>query len=172
MNRRGRKQQILTTVRQIREKFADPILRTTVIVGFPSESEEDFRELMELTEQIRWDRLGAFAYSREEGTPAWRLPDQVDAEAAQKRLDELMRRQAEISLENNQRYLGRTIEVLVERKKSINSPYYQGRGWMHAPDDIDGHVFFTSDRPLRAGEFVKVEITKAEMYDLYGQLKD
>ncbi len=172
MNRRGKRQQILSTAHDIREKFTDPILRTTVIVGFPGETEEDYQQLLSLTEEIRWDRLGAFAYSREEGTGAWRLPDQVDAEIAQQRLDKLMKRQAEISFENNQRYLGKTIEVLVERKKSVNSPYYQGRGWMHAPDDIDGHVFFTSDRQLQAGEFVKVEITQAEMYDLFGQLKD
>ncbi|MCR5067337.1 MAG: 30S ribosomal protein S12 methylthiotransferase RimO [Erysipelotrichaceae bacterium] len=171
MNRRGRKQDIQKTVRDIREKFADPILRTTVIVGFPSETDEDFRQLMDLTEEIRWDRLGAFAYSREEGTGACRLPDQVDEKTAQKRLDELMQRQSQISLENNQRYEERTIEVLVERKKSFNSPYYQGRGWMHAPDDIDGHVFFRSDQALEPGQFVEVEIERAEMYDLFGREK-
>ncbi|MBO4537604.1 MAG: 30S ribosomal protein S12 methylthiotransferase RimO [Erysipelotrichaceae bacterium] len=172
MNRRGRKRDILKTVSDIREKFADPILRTTVIVGFPQEKEEDFQELMDLTEAIRWDRLGAFAYSREEGTGAYRLPDQVDGEVAQRRLDRLMSRQAEISLENNQRYVGKTIEVLTERKKSMNSPYWQGRGWMHAPDDIDGHVFFTSNRYLQPGEFVRVRITAAEKYDLYGETEE
>ncbi len=172
MNRRGRHQQMLDTARDIRKRFEDPILRTTVIVGFPGETDEDFEELMSLTEQIRWDRLGAFAYSREEGTGAYRLPDQVDEKTAQKRLDALMSRQAEISLENNRRYVGRTIEVLVERKKSFNSPYWQGRGWMHAPDDIDGHVFFTSPAELQPGQFVRVRITGAEMYDLYGEIED
>lgn len=170
MNRRGSKQQISERVEKIRERFPLAILRTTVIVGFPTETDEDFAELMDLTRQLRWDRLGAFTYSREEDTKAYDMQPQIAPEVAQKRLDELMQLQSEISRQNNERYLNQEIEVLNEGRKSFNSPYYKGRGWMHAPDDIDGHVYFRADREVEAGEFVKVRITRVEEYDLYGEL--
>ena len=98
------------------------------------------------------------------------MEPQIAPEVAQKRLDELMGLQSEISRQNNERYLNQEIEVLNEGRKNFNSPYYKGRGWMHAPDDIDGHVYFRADREVEAGEFVKVRITRVEEYDLYGEL--
>ena len=170
MYRRGSKDLFRKNVGRIREMFKDPVLRTTVITGFPGETDEDFRELMEFTREMQWDRLGCFAYSLEENTPAYAMPDRVPQETAMARRDELMTLQQQISRNIAQKYVGRRLEVLVERGRTIVDPYYRGRGYMNAPDDVDGAIFFKASRTLEPGEFVEVEITEARDYDLYGKL--
>ncbi len=170
MNRRGNKEHILSVIKKIREKFAEPILRTTIIVGFPTETEEDQKELLEFVKDVKWDRLGAFTYSLEEDTPSYDMEPKVDEQTAQNRLAELMKLQEEIAKENNQRFVGQTLKVVVETQDSVRTDRYEGRAAQHAPDDIDGHVRFTSDRELNLGEFVDVQITSANSYDLMGKM--
>ena len=170
MNRRGNKEHILSVIKKIREKFADPILRTTIIVGFPTETEEDQKELLEFVKNVKWDRLGAFTYSLEEDTPSYDMEPKVDEQTAQNRLAELMKLQEEIAKENNQRFVGQILKVVVETQDSVRTDRYEGRAAQHAPDDIDGHVRFTSDRELNLGEFVDVQITSADSYDLMGKM--
>ena len=170
MNRRGNKEHILSVIKKIREKFAEPILRTTIIVGFPTETEEDQKELLEFVKDVKWDRLGAFTYSLEEDTPSYDMEPKVDEQTAQNRLAELMKLQEEIAKENNQRFVGQTLKVVVETQDSVRTDRYEGRAAQHAPDDIDGHVRFTSDRELNLGEFVDVQITSADSYDLMGKM--
>ena len=170
MNRRGNKQHILNTIKKIREKFDEPILRTTYIVGFPTETGEEFEELLQFTEQVNWDRMGAFAYSLEEDTTSFDMEPKVDEDVAQNRLQRLMELQERISFNNNQKYIGKTIEVLVETKDGVRANLYQGRSWMSAPDEIDPHIRFTSDREIKPGEFVMVKVTSAKAYDLAGEV--
>lgn len=167
MNRRGTKEDVKDLVTRIRSMFPEAVLRTTAIVGFPSETEEDFSELLDFVREIRWDRLGAFTYSKEEDTPASRLTMEVDEAIAAERLDRLMTLQKEISKESNLKKVGSLIEVLVEEKEGLAQRYH-GRSAADAPDEVDGSVIFTSDRPIECGTIVPVRITGAAQYDLYG----
>jgi ribosomal protein S12 methylthiotransferase len=167
MNRRGTKEETKKLCARIRELFPEAVLRTTAIVGFPSESEEDFQELLDFIGEIGWDRLGAFTYSPEEDTPASRLPQDVDEATAASRLDRLMARQKEISQERNKRKVGTKIEVLVEEQDALTGQYH-GRSIADAPDEVDGEVIFTSAQMLRPGQYVPVRITNATQYDLIG----
>ncbi len=169
MNRRGSKEEVLRLIQKIKTTFEEPTLRTTYIVGFPTESEEDFNELVEFVEEVKWDRMGAFTYSPEEDTKAYEMIQDVSEEEKQRRLDLLMRKQSEISYANHQRYEGKTIEVLVE-SMDYNG-VYRGRSKACAPDEADGIVIFTSETKLELGSFVNVLITKADVYDLYGEVK-
>lgn len=169
MNRRGNKEHILSVIRKIREKFADPILRTTIIVGFPTETDDDQKDLLEFVKEVKWDRLGAFTYSLEEDTPSYNMEPKVSEQTAQERLSELMKLQEKIAKENNQRFIGQRLKVVVETQDSVRLDHYEGRAAQHAPDDIDGHVRFTSDKELYLGDFVEVLITSADSYDLFGQ---
>ncbi len=171
MNRRGTKEDVLALTKKIREMFPQAVLRTTVIVGFPTETEEDFEELIDFIEEIKWDRLGAFTFSCEEGTTAALMDGEVDEAVAQSRLDRLMEIQREISLNSNRAKIGSVVEVLVEEKEALNNRY-RGRSAADAPDEVDGQVIFTSDRPLECGTFVNVRITDASQYDLIGTLED
>jgi len=168
MNRRGLIENIKKDIQKIKDTFKNPTLRTTVIVGFPCEEEDDFKQLMQFTKETRWDRLGAFTYSLEEDTAAYDLAPRVDEKIAQERLEQLMAMQAQISLENNQKYIGQSIEVLVEGIDNITGKY-KGRGKMHAPDDIDGHVLFRSTNFVQEGEIVNVVIEEVSEYDLFGK---
>ena len=143
-------------------------LRTTFIVGFPGETEEDFEELMEFTRRVRFDRMGAFAYSAEEDTPGAEMPDQIPEEIKQERLDRLMALQAEISRELNEERVGKVYKTLVTGHDGLT---YIGRTEMEAPDS-DGEVHFFAQRELNEGEFVQVRITRADTYDLYGEIVD
>jgi len=143
-------------------------LRTTFIVGFPGETEEDFEELMEFTRQVRFDRMGAFAYSAEEDTPGAEMPDQIPEEIKQQRLDRLMALQAQISRELNEERIGKTYKTLITGHDGLT---YIGRTEMEAPDS-DGEVHIFSLRELTVGQFENVRITRADTYDLYGELAD
>ena len=163
MNRRGDSQMIKRLLSGCRQRGI--IVRTTMIVGFPGETEEEFEELLDFVKETRFDRLGAFAYSPEENTPAAAMPDQIDEAVKQERLDRLMLLQQEISAEVMQARVGETDEVLVE---GFRHGRYYGRSLMEAPE-VDGKVLFTSQKKLRPGEYVTVHITGASEYDLNGE---
>ena len=167
MNRRGPKEDVLKVVDKIHTMFPNATLRTTMIVGFPTETEEEFEELVDFIKEIKWDRMGAFTYSKEEDTLAYDMDGQIDEEIQNERLARLMAVQEEISKEKNQEKIGRVIEVLVEEKEGLVDRY-RGRSAADAPDEVDGQVIFTSDEPLELGSFVKVKITDAKSYDVYG----
>ena len=141
-------------------------LRTTFIVGFPGETQEDFQQLMDFTREVRFDRMGAFKYSQEEDTPAAAMPDQVPEEIKEARLSQLMALQADISRELNEQRVGSVCRVLVT---GFDGMLYTGRSEMEAPDS-DGSILFTAPRELTPGEFVRVRIVRADTYDLYGKL--
>lgn len=162
MNRRGTIAQAEALLARAREMGFT--LRTTFIVGFPGETEEDFSELMDFTRRMRFDRMGAFAYSAEEDTPGASMPDQVPEEIKQERLDRLMALQAGISRELNEKRVGSACRVLVT---GFEDGFYTGRSAMEAPDS-DGMIYFTAARELTPGEFVSVRVARADTYDLYG----
>ncbi|WP_276905444.1 30S ribosomal protein S12 methylthiotransferase RimO [Faecalibaculum rodentium] len=171
MNRRGTKEDVLALVSRIREMFPEATLRTTAIVGFPTETEEEFQELLDFAKEVRWDRFGAFTYSREEDTPAWSMSPEVDEQTAQRRLDQLMQVQEQISLESNQKKIGQVVEVLVEEREALTGRY-RGRSRADAPDEADGQVIFTSPREIEPGTFVNVRIDEARPYDVAGVLAE
>ena len=169
MNRRGDRESLTSLMKRIREKVPGVILRTTLITGFPGETDEDFTELMEFVKEVRFDRLGCFAYSQEEDTPAAELPDQIDEDVKERRAEIVMQDQMEIMEEQGQRLVGQTLEVLVEGFDRYAECWF-GRSAMDAPD-IDGKVFFSvSEKKPVLGSFVKVEIEDCMDCDLTGHL--
>ena len=169
MNRRGDRQSLTALMKKIREKVPGVVLRTTLIAGFPGETEEDFTELAEFVKDVKFERMGCFAYSQEEGTAAAELPDQVEDETKERRAEILMDDQMNIMDAQGQVLIGQTLEVLVEGFDRYAECWF-GRSYRDAPD-IDGKVFFTTGgkRP-RLGSFVKVEITDCMDADLTGEL--
>ncbi|MCQ2436146.1 MAG: 30S ribosomal protein S12 methylthiotransferase RimO [Clostridia bacterium] len=171
MNRHGGSQLIRDTVRRVREAIPDITLRTTVIVGFPGETDADFDELCDFVKQTRFDRLGAFTYSREEDTPAYDLPDQIDEQLKQDRYDIIMKEQLHIASEKNEALIGKRLTVLCEAYDQAAEIYY-GRGQGDAPD-IDSRVYFRNARGAKRiapGTFVTVEIDEAVDYDIVGHV--
>ena len=167
MNRRGDKAYLKELFAKIRNKIPHAILRTTIMVGFPGETKEDFDNMLEFVKEIKFDHLGAFKYSREEGTKSYDFPHQVRENTKQKRLETLMELQQGISYELNKNHIGETMSGLVVGKEN---DYYLLRSYFNAPDDIDGKIIFRSDRALKKGEKVQVRILEAYVYDLYGEL--
>ena len=167
MGRRTCKAEIVALIEKIRNEIPDAVIRTSIIVGFPGETEEDFAELCEFVREMKIDRLGVFAYSREEDTPAYNLPNQIDEEEKESRRENLMMIQTEISEEISSRRIGSVVRVLVEDKDEIIKSYY-GRSYADS-EEIDGKVFFKSDRKLNSGEFVDVLIEQSMEYDLFGK---
>lgn len=167
MNRRGTKEDVLKLVEKIRATFADPTLRTTFIVGFPGENRETMDELLQFVREVRWDRMGAFTYSPEEDTPGSLMKPVCEESIKQQYLDELMKLQEQIAWENQQKKLGKVIEVLVEDKDGLTNRY-RGRSAWDAPDDVDGMVIFRSDRAIEPGTFVQVRITEVLVHDVIG----
>ncbi len=165
MHRRSTHKSIENTLSRLRKAIPDIHIRTTFIVGFPGETEDDFNELYDFVNEARFARLGVFAYSQEENTPAGEMPNQIDEEIKQERVDAIMRSQIDISLGYNQTEVGNTLKVLVEGKDSDGS--YFGRTEYDAPE-IDNSILFTSDKELKAGDFVNVKVTDAFDYDLVG----
>lgn len=165
MGRKTTKQEILRVIDRIRKKVADITIRTSFIVGFPSETDKDFKELMDFIEKVKFERLGAFIYSREEGTPAYDFKKQVPDGIKKERFDAIMLKQQEISRDVNMKLLGKTIDVLIDEK---DGDFYLGRGESDAPE-VDGMVYVDSVNELSAGEFVQVEITDTLEYDLVGR---
>ena len=167
MNRRGNKAYLKALFAKIRKRIPHAILRTTIMVGFPGETKKDFDNLLDFVREIKFDHLGAFKYSREEGTGSYDFPHQVRESTKQKRLDALMELQQGISYELNKRHIGEVMEGLVVGQEN---GYYLLRSYYNAPDDIDGKIYFQSQKPLNEGEKVKVLIKESYVYDLYGSL--
>ncbi len=167
MGRRTNKKEICALIQKIRTKLPDAAIRTSLIVGFPGETEEQFAELLDFVKEMRFDRLGVFTYSREEDTPAYQLDDQIEEEEKERRQEMIMLAQSEISEELNQAKIGSVQRVLVEDRDEIIKSYY-GRTYADSLD-IDGKVFFKASRKLKGGTFVDVTIEQALEYDLFGR---
>ena len=169
MNRKGDKKCIIGVIAKIRAKIPEMTIRTTLITGFPSETEEQFEELAEFVKETRFDRLGCFAYSAEEDTAAALMDGQIDEQTKQDRADNIMEMQTAISAEKNEEKIGLVTEVLIEGWDDYIKCYFGRTPW-DAPE-VDGKIFFMSDRPLVIGDYVKVQINDCLDYDLLGELK-
>ncbi len=167
MNRHGDSEMIKGVIAKLRREIPDIVIRTTFIVGFPGETEEDFCELCEFVKETKFERAGVFTYSREEGTVAYDLPDQIDEQIKLDRMDLLMREQLEINESRNQSMIGKTITVLCEDYDPVSEAHF-GRSAFDAPE-IDGKIYFRSDKRIARGSFVKVKIREALDYDLMGR---
>ena len=167
MNRKTSKQQIKENIDRIRKEIPEASIRTSIIVGFPTETQEQFDELCEFVKEVKFDRLGVFAYSREEDTPAAILEGQIDEDIKQERKNRLMEIQQGISYEKNKTFVGSTLEVMIDEK--VEDGLYEGRSYRDMME-IDGLVFVKTEKDLKKGQFVNVKITEALEYDLKGEL--
>ena len=170
MGRRTNQEELRERIAQIREAIPDICLRTTLISGFPGETQEEFEELYNFVDEMEFDRLGVFPYSREEGTPAAEMPDQVPQEIKESRRDELMELQQEIAFEKAESMKGRTILAMIEGKVEDENAYV-ARTYMDAPG-VDGLLFINTSRQLLTGDFVRARVTGSYEYDLIGDLED
>ena len=170
MGRRTSKQELIDIIGKLRKEIADIVLRTTLITGFPGETEEDHEELKEFVDEMEFDRLGVFTYSPEENTPAAEMADQVPEEVKEERRDELMELQQEISYDRGQDRIGQELLVMIEGKVADESAYI-GRTYGDAPK-VDGYIFVQTGELLMTGDFAKVRVTGALEYDLIGVLSD
>ena len=167
MNRHGDKETLLALIKKIRDYLPDGVIRTTFITGFPGEDDAAFETLSDFVEQAQFDRLGCFAYSREEGTKAAEMPDQVDPEIAAHRGEIIMEQQYDIFTDKQQDLIG-TVQRCVIDDYGDEPGTYAGRTWMDAPE-IDSAITVISKRPLTPGDFIDVEITGTDEYDLIGE---
>ena len=167
MNRKTSKQQIKENIDRIRKEIPEASIRTSIIVGFPTETQEQFDELCEFVKEVKFDRLGVFAYSREEDTPAAILEGQIDEDIKQERKNRLMEIQQGISYEKNKTFVESTLEVMIDEK--VEDGLYEGRSYRDMME-IDGLVFVKTQEDLKKGQFVNVKITEALEYDLTGEL--
>ena len=170
MGRRTSIQELIDIVGKLRKEIPDIVLRTTLITGFPGETEEDHEELKEFVDEMEFDRLGVFTYSPEENTPAAEMADQVPEEVKEERRDELMELQQEISYDRGQDRIGQELLVMIEGKVADESAYI-GRTYGDAPK-VDGYIFVQTGELLMTGDFAKVRVTGALEYDLIGVLSD
>lgn len=168
MGRRTSKQELTDIIGKLRKEIPDICLRTTLITGFPGETQEQHEELMEFVDQMEFDRLGVFTYSPEEDTPAAVMPDQIDEEVKEDRQAELMELQQDIAFENAQDMVGREVLVMIEGKVADENAYV-GRTYRDALN-VDGLIFINTDEELMSGDFAKVRVTGAVDYDLIGEL--
>lgn len=166
MYRRGDKEFLIKLFNKIRTKVPNAILRTTIMVGFPGETEEDVDNLIEFMKDIKFDHLGAFTYSQEEDTDAASLPNQIEECEKAKRKDKVMKAQQKISYQQNKKHVGEIMEGLVVGQDNEN---YLLRSYWNAPDDVDGKIYFSSNKKLHIGDKVKVKINNAFVYDLMGE---
>ena len=166
MNRRGDKAYLTNLFNKIKTRIPNAILRTTVMVGFPGETKKEFDNLINFVKDVKFDHLGAFTYSREEGTKSYDYPHQVRESTKQKRLDELMSLQQKISYDLNKKHIGEVMKGIVVGQEN---GYYLLRSYFNAPDDVDGKILFRSSRELKEGDITKVRITESYVYDLYGE---
>ena len=168
MGRRTSKQELVDIIGKLRSEISDICLRTTLITGFPGETEEQHKELMGFVDEIEFDRLGVFTYSPEEDTPAAEMPGQIDEEVKLDRQAELMELQQEIAFDNAQDMVGREVLVMIEGKVADENAYV-GRTYRDAPN-VDGLIFINTDEELLSGDFARVKVTGAIDYDLIGEL--
>ena len=168
MNRHGDGAMIRGVLEKLRREIPDIVIRTTFIVGFPGENEEDFEELCKFVKEQKFDHAGVFTYSREEDTPAYDFPDQIDEQVKQDRMDILMRLQMNINEELNREKIGSVVSVLCEDYDPVAEVHF-GRSTVDAPE-IDGKVYFRSAERIAPGSFVKVKVREVVDYDLYGNI--
>lgn len=170
MNRAGDEAFLLELIQKLRARIPDIVLRTTLIAGFPGETEAQFEELCEFVKNVGFERLGCFAYSPEEGTKAYSMPDQVDEVTRNRRADIIMQEQMLVTERYNQAQLGKTVEIVCEGFDRYAECYF-GRGAADAPE-IDGKIFFTSEKKVAVGQYVKVELFDTLDYDLLGTVTE
>lgn len=170
MNRRDTSAGIKSIIDKLRREIPGIVIRTTVIVGFPGETEKQYKELRDFIKETKFERLGVFEYSREEGTPAYDMPNQVPESVKKKRMEAIMSDQNRIHNDFNAKFVGSELEVLCEGYDEVSESFY-GRSYADAPD-IDGKIYFSSPKRIREGEFVKVAVTEVIDYDLVGKLAE
>lgn len=169
MNRKCTGESIRKTIEKLRAEIPNVVIRTTVMVGFPGESQEDFDELYEFVEETKFDKLGAFMYSKEEGTPAYRLKEQIHIMTKKSRYNKIMKLQQKISKENREKLLGKKIEVIIEGIET-NGKYYIGRSYMEVPE-IDGIVFVKNNgKQDFIGKYINVKVVEAKEYDIITEI--
>ncbi len=170
MGRRTTKEQLIQIIEKLRKEIPDIVLRTTLITGFPGETEQDHQELMEFVDQMEFDRLGVFMYSAEENTPAAEMPDQIEEEVKLDRQAQLMELQQEIAFDRAKEMIGKTVTAMVEGKVADENAYV-ARTYGDAPD-VDGYLFVNTEEVLVTGDFLRVKVTGALDYDLIGEIAD
>ena len=168
MARRTNKEDIVSIVEHLRQRIPDITLRTTLICGFPGETQENHEELLAFIDEFEFDRLGAFAYSPEEGSPAAEFPDQIDDNIKQEWVSDVMELQEEIIIDRNETIIGEILYAFIEGKVTDENAYV-GRTYRDAPN-IDGYIFINSEHEFMTGDIVKVKVTGAYEYDLIGEV--
>ena len=167
MNRRGGSEAIKSSIARLRNAMPDITIRTTVIAGFPGETAAEFDELLDFVKKTEFSRLGAFAYSREENTPAYSMPKQVSKKTKESRVERIMEAQYNVHSKKNEALLGKKLRVLCEGYDKVAEIYY-GRSEADAPE-IDSKIYFSARHRVKDGEFVEIEITEVSDYDLIGR---
>jgi len=168
MNRRGTIAQIKDTIQTIRDTFDNPVIRTTMIVGFPQEKSSHFKKMLRFVEEVEFDRLGAFTYSKEEDTPAYHLTAEPKESTKQNRYHQLMVLQTQILVKKQKQWIGKTLEIIIESIDPITK-IAKGRGYNSAPDNIDGYTYVKLNQVVPLGSFIKVIITKIRGNDMIGE---
>lgn len=168
MNRKSNGETIKTLIKRLRKEIPEVVIRTTVMVGFPGETKEDFEELYDFIKTARFERLGAFSFSKEEGTPAEKMENQIHPMTKKSRYNKIMSIQQKIASETQEEMVGKELEVLIETK-TFDGKYYVGRSYREVPD-IDGLIYIEMVDKALEGKFVKCKITKASGYDLIGKI--
>ena len=168
MGRKTSRQDLKRIIKKLRKEIPDICLRTTLISGFPGETQEDHEELMQFVDEMEFDRLGVFAYSQEEGTPAASMEDQVPDEIKEKRQEELMELQQEIAFDQAEAMIGKELWCMTEGKV-VDENAYVARTYKDAPG-VDGYLFIQTAAELMSGDFVQVRVTGADEYDLIGEI--
>ncbi|MGN0396180.1 MAG: 30S ribosomal protein S12 methylthiotransferase RimO, partial [Coprococcus sp.] len=168
MGRKTNREELTLLIKKLRKNIPDIAIRTTLITGFPGETEEEHQSVLDFIDECEFDRLGVFTYSKEDGTPAAEFDNQIDEEVAEKWREEIMLLQQDISYEKNQSLIGKVLKVLIEGYL-VDEDVYVGRSYRDAPS-VDGMVFVHSDRELISGTFADVKITDGNEYDLTGEI--
>ncbi len=168
MGRRTNQKELRSIIEKLRREIPDIALRTSLIAGFPGETPDAHEEMLDFVDEMEFDRLGVFAYSAEEDTPAYSFKDQVEEETKQEWRDEIMELQQEVSMDKSQERIGKTYQVMIEGKVSDENAYV-GRTYMDAPN-VDGYIFVNTEEELMTGDFVPVKVTGALEYDLIGEI--
>lgn len=167
MGRRTNKKELMDIIHKLRKSIPDIILRTTLISGFPGETNEAHRELMEFVDEMEFDRLGVFAYSPEENTPAADFDEQIDEEVKADRRETIMELQQDIAFDKSESMIGKEFIAIIEGKVADENAYV-GRTYMDAPG-VDGYIFISADDEFMSGDLVRVRVTGASGYDLIGE---
>ena len=168
MNRKSNGEGIRKLIEKLRKEIPEVIIRTTVMVGFPGETTEDFDELYEFIQETKFDKMGAFSYSKEENTPAEKLKEQIHPATKKSRYNKIMQLQKELIEQKLKKYIGKKLEVLVENK-TFDSKYYVARSYMEAPE-TDEVIYIKNTQELEIGQFINCEITDVKEYDLIGKI--